>query len=31
MEERTSNGRTYQNFTVTADGVMGAATTRRTE
>ena len=31
MEERTSNGRTYQNFTVTADGVMGTATTRRTE
>ncbi len=31
MEERTSNGRTYQNFTVTADAVMGAATTRRTE
>ena len=31
MEERTKDGRTYQNFTVTADGVMGAATTRRTE
>ena len=31
MEERTSNGRQYQNFTVTADAVMGAATTRRTE
>ena len=31
MQERTSNGRQYQNFTVTADAVMGAATTRRTE
>ena len=31
MEERTSNGRTYQNFTLTADAVMGAATTRRSE
>ena len=31
MEERTKDGRTYQNFTVTADAVMGAATTRRTE
>ncbi len=31
MEERTSDGRTYQNFTVTADAVMAAATTRRTE
>ena len=31
MEEKTKNGRTYQNFTVTADAVMGAATTRRTE
>ena len=31
MEERTSNGRLYQNFTVTADAVMGAATTRRTQ
>ena len=31
MEERTRDGRTYQNFIVTADAVMGAATTRRTE
>ena len=31
MEERTKDGRTYQNFTVTADAVMAAATTRRTE
>ncbi len=31
MEEKTKNGRTYQNFTVTADALMGAATTRRTE
>ena len=31
MEERTSDDRTYQNFTVTADAVMAAATTRRTE
>ncbi|MCY4599273.1 MAG: single-stranded DNA-binding protein [Acidobacteria bacterium] len=31
MEERTKDGRTYQNFTVTADGVIAAATTRRTE
>ncbi len=31
MEERTKDGRTYQNFTVTADAVMGAATTRRAE
>ena len=31
MKERTKDGRTYQNFTVTADAVMAAATTRRTE
>ena len=31
MEERTKDGRTYQNFTVAAEAVMGAATTRRTE
>lgn len=31
MEEKTKDGRTYQNFTVTADGVIAAATTRRTE
>ena len=31
MEEKTKDGHTYQNFTVTADAVMGAATTRRTE
>ena len=31
MEERSSNDRTYQNFTVTVDAVMAAATTRRTE
>ena len=31
MEEKTKDGRTYQNFTVAADAVMGAATTRRTE
>ena len=31
MEARTKDGHTYQNFTVTADAVMGAATTRRTE
>ena len=30
MKERTSNGRTYQNFLVSADAVMGAATTTRT-
>lgn len=31
MQERTSNGRQYQNFTVTADAVMAAAATRRTD
>ena len=31
MEERTKDGHTYQNFTVTADAVIGAATTRRAE
>ena len=31
MKERTKDGRTYQNFTLTADGVIAAATTRRTE
>ena len=31
MEERTKDGRTYQNFTVTLDGVIAAATTRRTD
>ena len=30
MEEKTKDGRTYQNFTVAAEAVMGAATTRRT-
>ena len=31
MEEKTKDGRTDQNFTVTADGVIAGATTRRTE
>lgn len=31
MKTRASDGQRYQNFTITADAVMGAATTRRTE
>ncbi len=31
MQTRDGDGQRYQNFTLTADAVMGAATTRRTE
>ena len=31
MEQRNSDGREYQNFSLTADAVMAAAATRRTE